>query len=240
MGTTSQRKALVSSKKTLYCQMDKTFRVEIALCEALAKDGGDVVATQRVFDCLPTVDSAITPKQSSTLLDKLVASDAYTFLPKSAKLKVDMSREIIAEIVAGRAPKKEHLISSQFMRDLADRLQFYCRVELETDSRQPTVLTGKHALGHMIKAAKEKLAEGSLDLTDLEVFHVFQHMLEANEKVAVGQMTDQVMEAVKGAGPKRRAPKQPAASTNSAGSRGRGKSGKKSSESAGKEMDLFS
>lgn len=117
---------------------------------------------------------------AAPLLDNLVASDVYTFLPKGAKLGVDVSRDIIAELVAGRAPKKEHLASSQSMRDLADRLQFYCRVELPTDPGQSAVLIGKRALGHKFKAAQYKMAEGGLDLTDLEVSHVFQHMLEAN------------------------------------------------------------
>lgn len=44
----------------------------------------------------PTEDTFIPLKQSLQLLDKLAGSDVYTFLAKSARLKVDMSREAIS------------------------------------------------------------------------------------------------------------------------------------------------
>lgn len=222
----------------MYCQMDKTFRIELALCEALAQNGGEAIAAARISECLPTADSPITVMQSSMLLDKLAVSDTYTYLPKGAKRKVDMSREILAEMASGRSPKTEHLMSGPFMKELAGRLQFFCRVELPTDSGAPSVLTGKHALQHMLKERQGKLAEGGLALSDLEVFHIFQHMMEPNEKKQLADMTDHVLESVKSIGPKKRAPKQQA-STNSASSRGRGK-GKTPAETVCKELDLFS
>lgn len=126
--------------------MDKTFRVELALCEAMAKDGGELVTVEKMFACLPTVDAPITVAQSATLLDKLAASDVYTYLPKEARLKVDMGTEILAEMAAGRSPKREPLVASPFMQDLADRLQFFCRAQLVSEEGAMTVLTGKHAL----------------------------------------------------------------------------------------------
>lgn len=202
----------------------------------MQRTGGGGVANQKIFECLPTADTPITVAQSATLLDKLAASDVYTFLPKAARLKVDMSREKMAEMAAGGAPKSEHLVASPFMKDLADRLQFFCRAELVSESGAPTVLTGKHALGHLLKEAQQKATAGGLTRSGSEVFHIFQHMIDTNETRVLSELTDKVMESVKCLGPKKRAPTQPQA-TNSSNSRG--KRTAKPQADTGKVLDLF-
>lgn len=43
------KQELVKSKSSLYAQMDKTWKVEIALAEALAADAGDVCMTDHII-----------------------------------------------------------------------------------------------------------------------------------------------------------------------------------------------
>lgn len=141
-------------------------------------------------------------------------------------------------MVAGRPPKADNLTATPFMKDFTSRIEFFCRATLGSESGAPTVLVGRLALEHLLAGAQDKLASSGLDLSDLEPFHVFSHMLTLGEKKVLSDMTDKVLQSVSASAPKKRPLRQ---SNTQNGPSGRQKKAKHASQSSvGKEMDLFS
>lgn len=226
----------MKSKSSLYAQMDKTWKVEIALAEALAADAGDVCMKDHIMKCLPTAAREISLNQSHESLKALGEGDFYRYSAKSAQAKLDMTIELVGEIVRGREPRWQLLQGSPFMREVSLQLPFFARTFAPgaSDDAELVVLVGKPALHHMLAGLKEKhAAKQTIDLSMLESFHVFSWLLEPADKEFVEKMTQDLVSAIQAPGPKKRAARDEPSNKQAKSKKAKG------SATSSKVMDLF-
>lgn len=236
---TQTSEELIISKRALYMQMDRTWKVEVAIADNLAGAGGERKMMQRLLDELPNELKPLTLQQAQNNLETLGNSAFYSYSCKAAQASCDMLRETISDMVWGKEPRYEALRLSPSMRELAPRLQFFVRCVLPPceEGGVASTLVGKDALRELLKVAEEESVKGENDLKKMEPFHVFGFMLDEADKERVTKLVDGLLASSSGASAKKRAAKVALAPTPAKQQK---TSAKKASNDASKVMDLFS
>lgn len=230
---------LIISKRALYTQMDRTWKIEVAIADNLAGAGGERKMLQRLLDALPTDDKVVTLQQAQNGLESLGNSMFYTYSCKAAQATCDMMRETISDMVRGKELRYDAIRQSPSLRELSPRLQYFVRCSLPpcTPGGVASILVGKDALLQMLKVAEEENSQGENDLKKMEPFHVFGYLLDGAGKDRVTKLVDTLLASSSGASVKKRAAKVALAPTPAKQQK---TSGKKASKDTSKVMDLFS
>ena len=102
---------LIESKSALYTQMDRTWKIEVALASALAGDGCIAMMGDRVLKSLPTAAVSVSMKTCKQKLDELSES---TFLQGLHEGRADQvrrrSRDRHGRVAGNGAEMAAHVI----------------------------------------------------------------------------------------------------------------------------------
>lgn len=196
----------MTAKKSLYLQMDPTWKIELGIADTLTEKGGEQCMLAWISGALPTRSIRLTMQQSAAKLEELAHGPMYRFSAKAAQMNLDICREVLSDMLQGKEPRWKQLSTSEFLSEFSDRLQFFVTEDdPECEGKEvPGVIIGSAALKVKLAAITERSKDEALNLADLEVFHIFGAWLDESEKATVKALTEKVVASAVGAGGPRR------------------------------------
>lgn len=195
------------AKKSMYMQMDTTWKIELGIADSLTEKGGDECMFKWISDALPSREHRLTMQQSAAKLDELALGPMYRFSAKSAQMNLDICREVLSDMLQGKEPRWKQLATSPFLSEFSRRLElFVTEDDFEcNDEELGGVVVGAAALKQKLQAVSERSTKSEpITLADLEIFHIFGAWLDDAERATVKTLTEKVVASAVGAGGPRR------------------------------------
>lgn len=207
----------LEANRAVFCQLDRFWRVEEAFFKSVSGNNAETRLREEILCCLPSLEDSMTTDESIRKMDRLGVSKLLEFVGIGLQSVFRSVRQIVAAIDAGAAPSYDRENSSDFMKDIMERVACFCVFDMPASAEQtPTVIRGRPAalkLHEKMKGAR--LANnGKLTLKQMEPLVPFQWLLT---DVAIAEMKVWADEAVQA---------DMVASATAAVAKGRGKGGK--------------
>ena len=171
--------AKVASVLSTVVDVDPSFKVEAAILDGIdtAMDAALLKAAKAL---LPTGAAPASLEQASIHLASLQKSSVHQMAKPAAKRKVQCVVEIVLGMQENVGPDMSFAAGDGFYADVLNQLQYFC----ESDGK-----FGKDALKKLFGEMGELMAADStkVGLSQLEPFHVFGWLLDADSRKKVGE-----------------------------------------------------
>jgi hypothetical protein len=188
--------ALLKKKMPLLLSMDPTFVIELQVLEALAGDSGMQMLQDAVLKMMPskTKPTIVALETVSARLTTLKESNLYKYNGSKGQTSVDVTAANFEQMLQGREPKVEALKSSVFFATILAALPLFCHRVVQTAGTVAKVVHyGEKALEICLKDAILKEAAKTLSFGDLTDLHVYNWLLNTNQKKAVEDLTTKIL-----------------------------------------------
>ena len=181
---------LLTSSRDLLTSVDHSFNLELAWAEKALPNLLPGAVHGAIFESLPSRAVALSFQASLDGLKELQGSMRARCADRATQDELEATIEAVTALTRHQPPKAV-AGSTPFMSRMLARLQFYVRYSPSTPSsaaaQAPQELVGKAALRAKLGDLRAAIAADakSLNLSRLDVFQAFRHLMEEDEKKEV-------------------------------------------------------
>eukprot|EP00969_Alexandrium_andersonii_P320250 14149168-Alexandrium_andersonii.AAC.1 len=170
----------------------RTWVLDQAYMESLHTVEGKRILDESALRCLPAAAPWVTLPQAAQQLEALSHSTLYKLVNHDGKSFCDAMLEVVKCMSLGSPPSSAAFQHTAELRDAWVRLQNFCQHCPKGGSGDP--LVGKAALVAAMDDLKSSQKEGTpITFKELELFHVFPHLLDPAEREWVEGITKEIL-----------------------------------------------
>ena len=161
------------------------------------KAGWDMLS-QKAMACLPSPIKPLSLQHCHQLMTKIQENQLYLYNGKQSQYNIDTVLETLAKMMHGESPLMEAFESNEFLKEVWSRFELLCTWQ---DPSSKEVYHGEQAINERMKYLMDQVKENKpLSLSDLDEFHIFPWLVDADGREVVDILSAKVYAAA-GAAP---------------------------------------
>lgn len=189
--------ALLKSKRALLLQFDRSFKLELAVVEALNGQAGATLLFANVLECLPGKGAHPTLLQAGQGIAKVMSSKLYSFVCRETQALVSAAKELIDKLERGASPAITHFKDRPFLKDVVEVLPEFLYFDMTMDDQPASAIKriyGRPAAVARLDKLQEMQSSGeTITLDMVDSLQAFRFILEADEIATLKELTSSVV-----------------------------------------------